>query len=153
MGIRENSDMTLWSASSQQVVVTPGSKQSEAQSAGCLWIEKLIWMFPKIGVLYPQIIHFNRGFPYKPSIIFGTTHIGQWMLGISESVIVASEDVVQPDELHVVISMWPKVKPLSSTSQQSLQLQKGEMVQLHLRLQVGFVFWLVQRWGIYFFAY
>lgn len=27
--------------SSQQVVVTPGSKQSETQSAGCLWIEKL----------------------------------------------------------------------------------------------------------------
>lgn len=51
------------------------------------------------------------------------------------------------NELHVVISCdkipffrcfsWSKVKPLSSTSQQSLQLQKGEMVQLHLRLQVG----------------
>lgn len=27
--------------SSQQVVVTPGSKQSETESAGCLWIEKL----------------------------------------------------------------------------------------------------------------
>ena len=23
----------------------------------------LIWVFPKIGVQYPQIIHFNRGFP------------------------------------------------------------------------------------------
>ena len=28
-----------------------------------------IWVFPKIGVLYPQIIHFNRVFHYKPSIL------------------------------------------------------------------------------------
>jgi len=28
----------------------------------------IIWMFPKIGG-YPQIIHFNRDFPYKPSIL------------------------------------------------------------------------------------
>ena len=27
------------------------------------------WVFPKIGVLYPQIIHFNRVFHYKPSIL------------------------------------------------------------------------------------
>ena len=28
-----------------------------------------IWMFPKIGVVSPQIIHFNRVFHYKPSIL------------------------------------------------------------------------------------
>ena len=28
-----------------------------------------IWMFPKIGVFTPQIIHFNRVFYYKPSIL------------------------------------------------------------------------------------
>ena len=37
-----------------------------------------IWMFPKIVV--PQIIHFNKVFHYKPSILgypyfFGKTHI------------------------------------------------------------------------------
>ena len=28
-----------------------------------------IWVFPKIGVRYPQIMHFNRVFHYKPSIL------------------------------------------------------------------------------------
>ena len=28
-----------------------------------------IWVFPKIGVFTTQIIHFNRGFPYKSSIL------------------------------------------------------------------------------------
>ena len=35
-----------------------------------VWLQKLqqdIWVFPKIGV--PQIIHFNRVFHYKPSIL------------------------------------------------------------------------------------
>jgi len=31
------------------------------------WLAK--WMFPKIGGFYPQIIHFNRVFHYKPSIL------------------------------------------------------------------------------------
>ena len=41
-----------------------------------------IWMFLKIGGFTPQVIHFNRGFHYKPSIlgckttpIFGNTLI------------------------------------------------------------------------------
>ena len=44
------------------------------------WI--FIWMFPKIVGFCPEIIHFNRVFHYKPSIlgystpIFGNTHIG-----------------------------------------------------------------------------
>lgn len=67
----------------------------------------------------------------------------------------SKKDVVQPDVLNFmltafmvtkihffVVEFGQQVKPLSSTSQQSLQLQKGEMVQLHLRLQVGlFVGW------------
>ena len=44
---------------------------------GCLHM----WVFPKIRFFLPQIIHFNRVFHYKPSIvecftpIFGNTHI------------------------------------------------------------------------------
>ena len=30
---------------------------------------RCIWMFPKIGVLYPEIIHFSWVFQYKPSIL------------------------------------------------------------------------------------
>ena len=38
------------------------------------------WVFPSIGGFPPKIIHFDRVFPYKPSIlgttIFGNTQIG-----------------------------------------------------------------------------
>ena len=41
-----------------------------------------MWVFPKIGFFTPQIIHFNRVFPYVHhpfwgSIIFGNTHVPQ----------------------------------------------------------------------------
>ena len=41
--------------------------------------------------------------PFWGTIIFGTTHIGQWMLGISESVIVASEDVAKGEAIQLYI--------------------------------------------------
>ena len=48
------------------------------------WVDPTIWVFPKIGIP-PQIIHVNKVFHYKPSILgyhyFGNIHMSSFVWG------------------------------------------------------------------------
>ena len=72
----------VWSSPNGYVLMIHGYKWFQLGSPSSnIVIPQNTWVFPKMVVLYPQIIHFHRVCHYKPSIlggfppIFGNTHI------------------------------------------------------------------------------
>ena len=68
------------------------------------WISCNIWMFPKNSGCSPQIIHFDRVFHYKPSIlggfppIFGNTHIAAVLFFFETKNITHFEQSINSDD-------------------------------------------------------